>query len=389
MGDLISQIVILTQTRLAQRLSYSEELEGMILEVKALPGLGTTIDVILVNGTLHEGDTIIVPGIDGPIVTQIRALLTPQPLKELRIKSQYINHKEIKGAQGVKIAAKDLEKALAGIPLLVAQREDEVEHCKAQVSKFLSDVLKSIHLSDRGVYVQASTLGSLEALLEFLKVSKIPYAGVNIGPVHKKDVMKCSIMLEHDVQYAVILAFDVKIEREAQELADNLGVTIFSADIIYHLFDKFTNYREEQKRKKREEFRSVAVFPCKLRILPQHVYNTRSPIVVGVSIESGVLKEGTPVCVPSKNFIDIGVVTGIEANHKSLEEARKGMEVCIKIESTGDAPKLYGRHFDYTDLIVSKISRTSIDAVKDYFREDLQKSDWQLMIELKKLFQIM
>ena len=36
-----------------------------------------------------------------------------------------------------------------------------------------------------------------------------------------------------------------------------------------------------------------------------------------------------------------------------------------------------------------QISRESINAVKEYFREDLQKSDWQLMIELKKLFQIL
>lgn len=95
-----------------------------------MPGLGTTIDVILVNGKLREGDTIVVAGIEGPIVTQIRALLTPQPLKELRVKNQYINHKELPGAQGVKIAAKDLEKALAGIPLFVAQQPDEVDFFK-------------------------------------------------------------------------------------------------------------------------------------------------------------------------------------------------------------------------------------------------------------------
>lgn len=67
-------------------------------------------------------------------------------------------------------------------------------------------------------------------------------------------------------RYATILAFDVKIEKEAQEMADSLGVKIFQADIIYHLFDKFTAYREELKQKKREEFRSIAVFPCKLRV---------------------------------------------------------------------------------------------------------------------------
>jgi translation initiation factor 5B len=59
----------------------------------------------------------------------------------------------------------------------------------------------------------------------------------------------------------------VKIEKEAQELAESLGVTIFTADIIYHLFDKFTAYRDELKKKKQEEFKHIAVFPCKLREL--------------------------------------------------------------------------------------------------------------------------
>ena len=54
--------------------------------MKALPGLGTTIDVILVNGHMKEGDTIIVAGTEGPIVTSVRGLLMPQPLRELRVK---------------------------------------------------------------------------------------------------------------------------------------------------------------------------------------------------------------------------------------------------------------------------------------------------------------
>ncbi|XP_018336217.1 eukaryotic translation initiation factor 5B isoform X2 [Agrilus planipennis] len=390
MGNLLSMIVDFCQNMLAKRLMYSDDLQATVLEVKAISGLGTTIDAILVNGMLREGETMVLAGTDGPIVTQIRSLLMPQPLRELRVKNAYVEYREIKAAQGVKIAAKELEKAIAGLNLYIAHKPDEVEIFKEIVAKELKSALSGIKLQERGVYVQASTLGSLEALLEFLKCSKIPYSGIRIGPVVKKDVMKASIMLEHDSQYATILAFDVKVERDAQELADNLGVKIFQADIIYHLFDKFMAYREELKQRKREEFKNIAVFPCKLKILPQFVFNSRDPIVCGVMVEAGIVKEGTPICVPSKEFVDLGIVTSIEVNHKPVESARKGMEVCIKIDPIpGESPKMFGRHFDETDFLVSKISRQSIDACKDYFRDDLLKTDWQLMVELKKLFQIL
>lgn len=96
-----------------------------MLEVKVVEGLGTTIDVILVNGVLREGDRIVVCGLDGPIVANIRALLTPHPLRELRVKTPYIHHKEVVAAQGVKIAAHGLDRAVAGSSLLVVGEKDD------------------------------------------------------------------------------------------------------------------------------------------------------------------------------------------------------------------------------------------------------------------------
>ena len=55
-------------------------------------------------------------------------------------------------------------------------------------------------------------------------------------------------------------------------------------------------------------------------------------------------------------FCDIGIVTGIEANHKTMDKALAGQEVCIKIEPIGDTPKMFGRHFTHEDLLMSKVS---------------------------------
>jgi len=390
MGNLMASLVDMSQTFLAKRLSFTEELQATVLEVKAIGGFGTTIDIVLVNGRLKFGQTIVLAGTDGPIVTTVKALLTPAKMQDLRVKNQYIEHKEIVAAQGVKIAARELEKTIAGLSMRVAHNPDELEVLKEAAERDLASALNAIKLKPLGVFVQASTLGSLEALLEFLKTSKIPYAGVRIGPVVRKDVMRASTMLEHEEKFAVILAFDVKVERDAQEMADRENVKIFQADIIYHLFDRFTEYQADLIKQKKEQFRSIAVFPCKLKIMPEHIYMSRDPIVVGVQVTGGVLRTGTPMCVPSKDFIYIGVCTGIQHNNKDVDIAKKGDEVCVKIESPGgDAPKMYGRHFDETDLLISKISRESIDACKDYFRDELAKSDWALMVELKKLFEIL
>ena len=64
---------------------------------------------------------------------------------------------------------------------------------KDEIEGVLKSVLSSIKVEDRGVFVQASTLGSLEALLEFLKTSKIPYAGneEDAGVRPSREVPKC------------------------------------------------------------------------------------------------------------------------------------------------------------------------------------------------------
>lgn len=59
--------------------------------------------------------------------------------------------------------------------------------------------MKALATQDAGVLVHASTLGALEALLQFLRDEckpPIPVSNITIGPIHKKDVMRANIMNE-------------------------------------------------------------------------------------------------------------------------------------------------------------------------------------------------
>ncbi|KAJ8648071.1 hypothetical protein MRB53_001094 [Persea americana] len=192
----------------------------------------------------------------------------------------------------------------------------------------MNTVMSRINKSDEGVFVQASTLGSLEALLEFLR-----------SPA-------------------------------ARELADETGVKILIADIIYHLFDQFKAYIDNLKEVKKKETAEEAVFPCVLKIMPDCIFNNKDPIVVGVDILDGIAKVGTPICIPSRGFIDIGRIASIEINHKQVDVAKKGQQVAIKIVGSNpeELQKMYGRHFDIGDELVSHISSRSIEILKQTIR---------------------
>ncbi|KAK9458040.1 hypothetical protein V1511DRAFT_508131 [Dipodascopsis uninucleata] len=394
--DLLHLLIELTQTRMSDKLMYLSELECTVLEVKVIEGLGTTIDVVLSNGILREGDRIVLCGMNGPIATNVRALLTPQPLRELRIKSAYVHHKEVKAALGVKIAANDLDKAIAGSRLLLVGPDDDEEELMDEVMSDLTSLESAVDKSGRGVCVQASTLGSLEALLDFLKQMKIPVLSVSLGPVYKRDVMKATTMLEKAKEFAVLLCFDVKIDKEAEEYAEQQGIKIFSADIIYHLFDAFTNYQKELLEVKRKETAGQAVFPCVLHTI--RVINKRNPMIIGVDVVEGSLRLGTPIAIvridpatQMRQTLQLGRVVSLEVNHKSVDIVKKGQAqggVAMRLDTPANQPT-WGRHVDETDNLYSEISRESIDTLKDpAYRDDVTRDEWLLLKSLKAVFGI-
>lgn len=43
------------------------------------------------------------------------------------------------------------------------------------------------------------------------------------------------------------------------------------------------------------------------------------------------LQVGTPICIPQREFIDIGRIASIENNHKPVDYAKKGQKIAIKV----------------------------------------------------------
>ena len=126
-----------------------------------------------------------------------------------------------------------------------------------------------------------------------------------------------------------------------------------------------------------------------MKILPQHIFNQKDPIIVGVEVVEGILKVGTPLCIPALGGLDVGKVTSIESNGKEQQTAKKGSSVAVKIYNESNPTITYGRQFDATHSLYSKLSRASIDALKANFKDALENEDWRLVIKLKKVFGIL
>ena len=134
---------------------------------------------------------------------------------------------------------------------------------------------------------------------------EIPVSSVNIGPVHKKDVLKAMKSLVStsagiNKEYACMLVFDVKVMPDAQQFAEENDIKVFTAKIIYHLFDDFTAYVEECKNARKAGSGNKAVFPAICEMVPDACFNRTNPIVIGVNVIEGILKPGTPLCIPDR-----------------------------------------------------------------------------------------
>lgn len=131
---------------------------------------------------------------------------------------------------------------------------------------------------------------------------------------------------------------------------------------------------------------SQVIFPVMVK--PVVFFNKKDPLVMGVDVEQGVLKVGTPLAVYAPGRLKVGIVESIELNKKTVKEARKETgSVAIRVKTDGNLTA--GRQFDLSHKFVSILNRTSIDILKDHFRKEMTRDDWDLVRALKPFFEIL
>ena len=380
--ELLAVLAGLTQQYMSDRLIFAEgPAVGSVLEVKEEPGLGTTIDVIIYDGVIRRGDLFVTGGVEGPIVSRVRALLLPKPLDEMRAPSdRFSSVDEVYAAAGVKIVAPGLEDVVAGAPIRVVWDEKEIEDVKKRIYDEIRE-LRIFSPDIAGIVVKADTLGTLEALIDMLRKRSIPIRIADVGPLTKNEVLEALITRNSNRYYGVILLFNVDMLREAREIVEINKIPVFQNNIIYRLVEEYLEWVEKEKSEEIRRGLDNLYRPGKIRVLPGYVFRRSDPAIVGVEVLGGVIRPGYPLI--REDGKRIGFIMQIQERGRSLDIARTGASVAISIRGN----VMVGRHFDEGDTLYTDIPEDHLQQlVEKYWNylSDDEKIVLREIVEIKR-----
>ncbi len=321
-----------------------------ILEVKFEKGLGVTADVILYEGFIRKGDTIVFATKNGVKSTKIRGLLKPKPLVEMRDVKEagdrfsYVD--EIYAASGIKIFAPDLDDALPGSSIYVVEKEFELEKIKKELESELKEIL--IKTENVGVILRADTLGSLEAIMRLLEAEKIKIRKADVGPVSKTDLIEAASIRQQDRYSGAILAFNVAVDPIFIQEAQQKNIPIISSNIIYSLFDKFKEWKVQESVREQQEALAEYVFPAKVRFMQGYAFRSNKPAVFGIEVLIGRIKQGDVLI--KEDGTEVGSIKSIQVEKQSKSELKSGEEAAISMDEPTIGRQIFEGEIYYTKV---------------------------------------
>ncbi len=394
LADLLSLIIYLSQNWMNKKILYNDNLDATIMECHQDKKHGWVLDIILKNGTINIGEEFATSSRSGERISKVRKLLVQ---KNINKKIKFVEVESVRASNGIRLIGSNCDNCYSGTKLHSTENENCLELARAEVG----GLLDKMELKKLGVCIQAQTISNLDAMYQILSKDKIPVMNTTLKVFHEKDYDKLDSKFENveDLEYKCLLYFGEMREKEKdmyEKFGKTKGIKFISSPVVYKLVEDYLKYKKEclEERQEKQITEGGAVYPCKLKILNEHIYMTGGVdhILMGVRVIKGRLKMGTPLTVVSKKKVltekemVLGQILSIQKNNEDKDIANEMDEVCIRLSNPNKLT--YERQFNHKDDIVSHLTRERIDILKKDYRDEMTKNDWIHVIELKKLLNI-
>ena len=329
--NLLMEMICLVADLQELRANPTRSASGVVLEAKLDRGRGPVATVLVQDGTLRTGDNFVV----GNVYGKVRAMFDDRSaqLEEAPPSTPV----EILGMEGLPqagdqfVVVADRDKA-RGISEYREQKAREAALAKSsRVSlEGLAEQLKTAGTKELNIILKGDVGGSVEVLSDLLlKLSnekvrlKVLRAGV--GAITESDVLLAS------ASNAIIIGFNVRPERKAQELAEQDKVDIRLLSIIYELQDEIkramTGLLEPTIK---ETYQGRADVRETFRI-------PKVGTIAGCQVTDGLIKRDSEVRLLRDNVVVFkGKVASLRRFKDDASEVRNGMECGIAIANYSD-----------------------------------------------------
>ena len=306
---------------------------GTVLESRVDKGRGPVATMLVQNGTMRVGDVFIV----GAVYGKVRAMFGDrgQAIKEGGPSTPV----EVLGLQGVPEAGDQFQVADEARARHIVEyrqaKQREASLAKTASSGRLTldqlhEQLRAGEIKELPIVVKADVQGSVEVLNEMLpKLSndevKLKVIQASVGAVTETDVLLAS------ASNAIIVAFNVRPERKATDLAQRENVDIRLHTIIYELLD-------ELKKAVAGLLAPVIKETYLGRAEVRDTFRVKGAgMIAGCYIQDGIVKRDADVRVLRDNIvIYTGRVISLRRFKEDVNEVRAGFECGMGISNFND-----------------------------------------------------
>jgi translation initiation factor IF-2 len=304
---------------------------GVVLEAKLDRGRGPVATVLVQNGTLNAGDNFVVGNVYGKVRAMFddrgAQLQTAPPSTPVEI----IGIESLPQAGDQFVVVADRDKA-RGISEYREQKAREAALAKSsRVSlEGLAEQIKAAGTKELNVILKGDVQGSVEVITDLLtKLSndkvRLKLLRSGVGAITETDVLLAS------ASNAVIIGFNVRPERKAQEIAEQEKVDIRLHSIIYELQDEIKRAMSglleptiKENYQGRAEVLNVFRIP-------------KVGTVAGCRVSDGLIKRDSEVRLLRDNVqVFKGKVGSLRRFKDDASQVTNGMECGISISNYGD-----------------------------------------------------
>ena len=327
MDDLLEVILLIAELENLEA-HPEKSAEGVVIEAHRDPQRGNTATLLIVDGTLKKGGTVVIG----------RSIETAKILEDFLGK----NITEAYPSDPVVVAG--LTKTpVSGDPFFQCASRHEAEEKIAALPEIVP-VAKSALTQPNGtkqvfnIILKADVVGSKEALEESLRKFESPDVGINILRSEVGDINESDVKLAMATKLVTIVGFKVRFDSSVRELARTANTRIVVGEVIYEVLDQVKQVLEDMLP---PEIRRTDL--GKIKILK--VFSTKggsssggkkegTKQIVGGRVEEGSVKRGAHIEIKRmRELLGRGVISELQRDKVPQDMVEKGHECGMLVDS--------------------------------------------------------